>query len=211
LPACGKADVYKKFVFSGERQMRKIWFEVQVWLEKNCWPVLALLRWILYGYTFRRLPLSQCKFTIVDPADYEWLSRYKWCVHKGKGPPYAVKSWHRRGYRHIMIFMHRIILQPPPGMFVDHINHNTLDNRRANIRPVTCWQNMCNRKKYKKNAHSKYIGVTWLKREKVWTARINVNKKSIFLGRFSSELDAAIARDLAAKKYHGQYASLNFS
>lgn len=82
----------------------------------------------------KEIPLTQGYVTLVDDADYEWLSRWKWHYHGG----YA-----ERGDG---VLMHREITDCPAGKEVDHINHDPLDNRRENLRVVTRWQNMLNRR-----------------------------------------------------------------
>jgi hypothetical protein len=109
--------------------------------------------------------------------------------------------------------MHREVINPPAHLDVDHINHNGLDNRKANLRPVTQAQNCLNRpyKIYKKKiSSSKYKGVTWHKRMKKWTAQICYQGKHKSLGYFDDETDAAKAYDDAAKKHHKEFAVLNF-
>jgi hypothetical protein len=106
--------------------------------------------------------------------------------------------------------MHNLVINIPDGMFCDHINRNGLDNRKANLRPATHTQNIWHRRKFKPYSRSKYKGVDFAKDMKRWRARIRVNGKRIYLGSFKNELEAAKAYDHAAKKYHGQFASLNF-
>jgi len=106
--------------------------------------------------------------------------------------------------------MHREVIHPPDHLFVDHINHNGLDNRKANLRPATCAQNNYNSRHFRKSKSSKYRGVNWNKQRKKWFALINYNKKEKFIGAFKDEKQAAKAYDKAAKKYHGEFASLNF-
>jgi len=107
--------------------------------------------------------------------------------------------------------MRKLIIKIPPGMFIDHINHNGLDNRKANLRPATRTQNIWHRKKFKRPSRSQYKGIDWSKTQKKWRARIRVNGKRIYLGSFDNELEAAKAYDEAAKRYHGEFASLNFN
>jgi hypothetical protein len=106
--------------------------------------------------------------------------------------------------------MHRDVLNPPDHLFVDHINHNGLDNRIANLRTATPQQNSYNRIHFRKNPSSKYKGVSFKKKEKKWTAQIRYDGKSKFIGTFDSEIEAAKAYDKAAKLYHKEFAALNF-
>jgi len=108
--------------------------------------------------------------------------------------------------------MHRQIINVPVFLLVDHINGNGLDNRKANLRPATHSQNVRNRPKARyASPRSKYKGVTWHKRKRKWNTRIRVKGRTIPLGYFDNELHAAKAYDHAARKYHGDFASLNFS
>jgi len=104
--------------------------------------------------------------------------------------------------------MHRQIIHVPEGYVIDHINGNGLDNRKANLRPATVAQNAWNSKK--RNPRSGYKGVCFDKDKGLWRAAIVCNRKRIHLGYFKDKTTAAKAYDKAAKKYHGQFASLNF-
>ena len=97
------------------------------------------------------------------------------------------------------------------GLVVDHINHNTLDNRRKNLRLCTWAQNNQNRRPSKrKNKLSKYKGVSFYKKSKLYRALIWCNKKQYFLGYFKDETDAAKAYDKKARELFGEFAYLNF-
>ena len=106
--------------------------------------------------------------------------------------------------------MHREVCKVADDMLVDHINHNGLDNRKANLRPATWAQNIRNRKKYFDKSRSRYKGLVWDRYSNKWRARICLNRTQIQLGSFDDEIEAAKAYDRAAKKYHGEFASLNF-
>jgi hypothetical protein len=106
--------------------------------------------------------------------------------------------------------MHREIMNCPEGFLIDHINNNSLDNRRANLRQATRAQNTYNRKKTRVKTSSQFIGASFNKRIGKWTAHISYKNKKIWLGSFKTELDAAKAYDEAARKYHKDFARLNF-
>ena len=186
-------------------------FNIPRWIEQLFVLVLLLYRRIRYGYAFRRIPLTQGKYAIVDLEDYDRLRKYKWYAQKNIHTIYAVRSLtNGKKEKRKNAYMHHLVINIPDGMFCDHINHNGLDNRKANVRPVTHTQNVWNRRKFKKPSRSKYKGVDWATDMKRWRARIRVNGKRIYLGSFKNEIDAAKAYDTAAQKYHGQFAALNF-
>ena len=101
-------------------------------------------------------------------------------------------------------------MRAPRGLLVDHRNGDGLDNRRDNLRLATHSENMMNRPKIKSPTTSRFVGVYFDKARRLWVARIHLNGKCIWLGRFATEIEAAKAYDEAAKKYHGEFARLNF-
>ena len=103
-----------------------------------------------------------------------------------------------------------MIMNAPRGIFVDHKNGHSLDNCRSNLRLATRSQNMCNRPKIKSKTLSRFIGVSVDKRNGHYTSKIQIHGKGIYLGSFKTEIDAARAHDEAAKKYHKDFARLNF-
>jgi hypothetical protein len=150
------------------------------------------------------IPLTQDYYAIVDTSDFQWLSQWKWYYHSAG---YAARTKKYKGKK-TQIFMHRVILQTPTGLRTDHKNRNGLDNRRDNLRIATPSGNNCNRRKGE--GTSVYKGVCWDSATKKWRGSLQVDKKVIRLGRFSSEIDAARSYDRAAKRYHGAFAVLNF-
>jgi len=148
----------------------------------------------------------------VDPERYEELAKYKWHVSWNQGGIYAVRLVRaKKGskVRQKVVRMHRVVLKPPEGKFIDHINHNGLDNRIANLRIATMRQNNWNARKRRCNCSSKYKGVSRSKGEKKWRARITFNGRSILIGEFDTEKEAGMAYDARARQLFGDYASLN--
>ncbi len=187
-----------------------LFFHLSIFIEENFAFLLPALRRILYGFPFRKVPLTKDKFAIVDPEDYHRLIEYKWYAHKGTNTYYAVRSLTNGKYRKRKNqYMHHLVIDIPPGRFCDHLNHNGLDNRKANLRLATHTQNVWHRRKFKSPSRSKYKGLTWRKKEKSWHVRITVNGSRLFIGSFKDEVEAACAYDRAAKILHGQFATLN--
>ena len=154
------------------------------------------------------IDLTQAMQTLIDDEDFERSNKHKWCASKNPDGSYvAVRSIATKKGRRL-ILMHREIMNAPKGLLVDHRNHNTLDNRKSNLRICTNAEN-CRNKRVKEGYSSKCKGVHWNKLNKNWRARIMVNYIKKELGSFTDEKDAAQAYNEAALKYFGEFALLN--
>lgn len=151
------------------------------------------------------IALTQGKVTQVDDGDFDYLNQLVWHACKHRNTWYALHSTSQKA----TIRMHRMIMNAPKGVQVDHKNGNGLDNRKKNLRFATHAGNMQNSRKPKNNT-SGFKGVYYNKSRKVFQAYIMVNRKHIYLGAFSIPEEAARAYDKAAKKHHGLFARLNF-
>jgi hypothetical protein len=158
------------------------------------------------------IPLNHGLSAMVDDEDYDALMLHTWHAakhHTGKFYASTNGKYVNRK-RKPPIKMHRLILSAPKGMCADHINGDTLNNQRINLRLCTAAQNAKNRKKDKTNK-SGFKGVNRFNcRKNPWVAQISVDGKKKHLGLFATPLLAAQAYDKAAKQYHGEFASLNF-
>ena len=155
----------------------------------------------------KTIPLTQGQVALVDDADYEWLSAFKWYAHKrDNGDFYAIQRIRNPPDKEVQIRMHRMILYGVPE--VDHWNHNTLDNQRGNLRAATKSQNQANSRRHEDN-RSGFKGVTWRKDAGKWVARIIASRRQIHLGFFTGIADAARAYDKAARENFGEFACLN--
>lgn len=150
----------------------------------------------------KKIQLTKGKYALVDDEDYENLVKYKWHAVNGK---YAARSvWN--GTKRKMVLMHREVLGNPEGLDVDHINMNTFDNRKGNLRAVTHQYNCFNRPAV--GGHSRFKGVIKSSNGK-WSSRISVGGKDINLGTYETEEDAAKAYNVGALQYVGDVAMLN--
>ena len=155
--------------------------------------------------------------TIVDDDDYEMLIKTRWVIKYGggkNGKPYAVNIV-IRNKKTVNIYMHRYIMEIIAQRkllqeeIVDHINGDSLDNRRCNLRIVSASANSHNKKSSKPNGHSsRYHGVCAFNGK--WRATISINNKRTHIGIFDNETDAAQHFDMQAILYYGDNARLNF-
>lgn len=125
------------------------------------------------------IPLTQGQVAIVDTEDYNYLMNWKWCANYNKHIKgyYAVANQRKDVSSPIntSIFgMHRLLMLSKKGMVVDHINNNTLDNRRENLRIVSNRQNLQN---IRKKHSSQFPGASWDKNRKKWQAFFSYNTK----------------------------------
>lgn len=136
--------------------------------------------------------------TMIDLEYVELVKKYKWGL---TNHGYVFCSSIRQQ-------LHRFIMNPPEGMVVDHINHNPLDNRRDNLRICTQHENSFN-SSISSNNKSGIIGVHFDKERNKWQAKIQVNGKTKYLGRYNTLEEAAEARRQAEIEYFGEYAPTN--
>ena len=130
---------------------------------------------------------------LFDKEDFDKIKDYCWHICT-----YAVSEIEKGK----TVYLHKLILNSVDD--VDHINGNTLDNRKFNLREATHQQNMMNQKLHKNNT-SGVSGVTFNERSQCWVARIGYKMKRIYLGSFTNYEDAVNARREAEKKYFGEW------
>ncbi len=159
---------------------------------------------------YRSIRVGPSHTATVDAADYARTACYNWRLLTGhNGKLYAFASFGGG-----TIYMHRLVTDTQPGYETDHINGNGLDNRRANLRQASASQNRANMGKPKRGdgrpQTSIYKGVSWNADRSAWRACIQHSGRSIHLGRYTSETDAARAYDRAAVAQWGEFAKVNF-
>lgn len=151
-----------------------------------------------------RIPLTGGREAIADAADLHLIGPHAWYAHGSGRHWYASRQKGRQTIR-----LHNVISPPPPGLVVDHINGDTLDNRRCNLRHVTFHGNTMSQRRPAGNT-SGYKGVARHKASEKWAAYIRVEHKRIHLGLFSDIVEAAMAYDNAAVAAFGDLAVTNF-
>lgn len=151
------------------------------------------------------VPLSKGMVALISPQDAELVLQAKWHVIGSAWLWYAYTTNHPNHQGRIA--MHNLIVQPPPGLEVDHKNRNGLDNRRENLRIVTPVENQWNKGK-KNRASSRFRGVTKVMRS--WVAYATISSRQVRLGTFRDEVAAAIEHDIAILPERGVFAQTNF-
>jgi hypothetical protein len=150
---------------------------------------------------------------LYDPEDEQLLKQHKWrltrcggngqrerAFYAGAHIPCPSGEWvvwggvNRR--KLISISMHRLVNDTPEDKVTDHINGNTLDNRKSNLMSVDQSGNMRNRGKMTNNT-SGYVGVCWCKKSTKWQASVSGNGTTLWSALFSDKIEAAVARDKA--------------
>jgi hypothetical protein len=147
----------------------------------------------------KKVPLANGQFAIVDDEDFELVSRFKWHLLKMHNKPigYAVSN----------VRMHRLIIDVPHDMYVDHINGDPLDNRRCNLRICTNSQNQQNTAS--RGGSSKYKGVSFNKKSGKWKAAFLFEGRHYYCGLWDCEDKAARAVDKKRGEVCGTFASKN--
>jgi len=144
---------------------------------------------------------------LIDDEDLEKILKHDWRI-TGSGKGYAMTRINGK-----LVPMHRLMIDIPFGKIADHINGDTFDNRKENLRIATQSQNRMNCVKQvfsKKIVTSKFKGVHKKSPTRNWSAQIHFNKRTYNIGSFKNEEEAAKAYDLKAKELFGQFAKLNF-
>lgn len=150
---------------------------------------------------------------IIDEEDLHLLQHGSWRIQRVKKAKYL--RWKTtvdgavKGY-----LFHRLVMNAKDGTIVDHINRNSLDNRKSNLRFVTRTQNATNSTKRTERCGvpttSRFYGVCFVKNKNRWRSTIRYGGRERYIGTFKDECAAAHAYDLASIKHHGEYGTRNF-
>lgn len=141
---------------------------------------------------------------LFDYDDLPLVLPYKW-THMANGYFRASLGSRKKGH----ILLHRLLMNAPNGMVVDHINGDPSDCRKANMRLCTAAENSRNARINKNNLCGKK-GVYFDKRRGRWSSRI-FKERQYALGAYDTPEEAATAYDSAAEILHGEFAKTNLS
>src|ERR1700722_46526 len=182
------------------------------WIWTNKPPIINRV-FKIKGGLCRKIPLTQDQYTTVSAHRYKELMEKVWFAlwNKDTQSFYAATNIpHPEGIRpQKTVAMQRVILNAKKGEWCDHKNHDTLDNRDSNLRKGTAGNNIVNSKNRVRSINkSGFRGV--YAHGKRWYSCIRGHGRNIHLGGFKAKTEAAKAYDKAAKKYHGEFARLNF-
>lgn len=155
----------------------------------------------------REIPLTRGHVAILDDEDFDRFAAFRWHANVQGVCIYARRCVRLDG-RQRSEYLHRAVLDAPKHLVVDHVNGNTLDNRRANLRLLTQPENCRNHGP--RHGTSAFKGVRWHYLYQRWYAQIGVAGQNLHLGVFDNEEDAARAYDAAALIHFGGLARLNF-
>lgn len=155
----------------------------------------------------KTISLTQGQVTLVDDDDFVKFGHLKWFAlwNQKTKSFYAARNKPNGVRKQTTVGLSRSIMGEPFGMKVDHENHDTLDNRRCNLRVCNNSQNLMNRKGANENSTSGIRGVAWHKASGKWSARIGSGQTEKWLGTFVNKEDAISAYAKANRNYFGEF------
>lgn len=158
-----------------------------------------------------KIPLTRGAFALIDAADISLVSAYKWRLGSNGRKRYAVSTVTVSRGKYRTLYLHRLIFGDDTFQVVDHIDGDSLNNTRVNLRGCTHAENAKNKRAIK--AISGFKGVRLhlnpLNWPRPWYAKICVDGQKLHLGSFATAEEAAKAYDAAARFYHGEFAATN--
>jgi hypothetical protein len=157
----------------------------------------------------RWIPLTKGKFALVDETDFAKYGHLTWTVLVTSSTCYAYCRRLECG-KNRCYYLHRVIMDAPSGVDVDHVNGDGLDCRKSNMRLCSHKENLRNQRKRRGNYTSEYKGVSWDQSRNAWIAQFKADDDVRHIGRFESEDEAARAYDRTAIEHYGEFARLNF-
>lgn len=153
----------------------------------------------------RVIKITQGYEVKIDDEDFDLISGRSWKVLRSRKRVYASYSYGKDSNKSML--MHRLIMNAEKGQYVDHINGDTLDNRKENLRLCTNSQNLGNRGKQSNN-NSGYKGVHF--HDGSYVAKIRKDNIVYTLGYSKDKIEAAKIYDMGSLHFYGEFSYLNF-
>lgn len=150
------------------------------------------------------IALTKGQIAVVDSTDYDQISGFSWQAKWDENTKMfrAERTIRLEDGKRRTLGMHRVVMGDPKGLLIDHKNHNTLDNRRCNLRICNSSQNAMHRKVRSSNK----LGLKGVVRNgSGFAAYVSINRKKMHLGTFPTKELAYEAHQAASKKFHGDY------
>lgn len=153
-----------------------------------------------------KIPLGNNLFAMVSNGDLQKIQGRNWrhssMTNSGK---FYARRFEKGGY----VLLHRLLMGLPNGdkRTVDHINGDSLDNRRENLRICTAKENSWNRRKT--NSVLGYFGVSNGNGPNQYVSKFRHDGKNVYVGTFDTAIEAAYEYNKVAKKLRGEFAALN--
>lgn len=163
-----------------------------------------IVRFAVFADDYVSIPLTNEKWARIDYEDFEQVSAFTWTATKQCRTWYASAKINGK-----MVALHRFVMKAVRGQVIDHIDRNGLNNQKTNLRFCTRGENRRNAIGWPETRKSRFKGLSINKGR--WQVRIKINKKTICLGTYADEVEAARAYDAGAVQFHGEFARLNFN
>ena len=152
----------------------------------------------------KEIKLTRGKVALVDDADFEWLSKFRWRYSSAGYAVHTTLAKDSPDRKRKVYYMHKLILKPAEGLLTDHIDGNKLNNQRSNLRECTPSQNRMNQGKNRNNKIG-FKGVRIHKRTGRFMAGIGFQNKYIYLGMRATAEEAHQLYVEACKRLHGEF------
>jgi hypothetical protein len=154
------------------------------------------------------IDLGKGHVAVIDDQDADLVAGFTWYPMKAEGKVYAA-GWKHLPPGRFFVHLHRLIANAQPGEIIDHVDRDTLNCRRGNLRRATRQQNNWNAGPVRRQTTSKYKGVFLCRTRGRFVAQLGHNGKRIRLGYFDTEDEAARAYNMKAAELFGEFAYLN--
>ena len=168
-------------------------------------PMPVSVRPIRIEGNIAHVTLTKGYVAVIDAEDVPLVDGLNWTTRVS---PWGVYAYRKATGGRRNVHLHRVLMGDPDGLQVDHIDGDSLNNRRSNLRVATASQNSQNTKRRKDNG-SGFKGVSFDKARGLWNARIWSKCELKRLGYYRCRTAAAVAYVKASRELHGEFARMS--